>query len=116
MKGKTSPRFQQRISFFNLLFFLAIANCILARPLRADSGLDTSSPIGFFTNLASRLLKSELNLNLSRLQIYPTNQYTPAVHRLLQLTANVYDATTNRYNDPYPHFPTVFRPQFTNDS
>ncbi len=34
--------------------------------------------------------------------------YTPAVNRLLQLAANIYDATTNC---PYP---TVFRPVFTN--
>ena len=33
--------------------------------------------------------------------------YTPAVNRLLQLAANMYDATTNDY---YPH---VFRPMFT---
>ena len=34
--------------------------------------------------------------------------YTPSVQRLLQLAANIYDATTN---NPYP---SVFRPQFTN--
>lgn len=35
--------------------------------------------------------------------------YTPAVNRLLQLAANIYDATTN-----YP-YPSVFRPKFTKD-
>lgn len=77
--------------------------------------LDPTDPIGFFTNLASRLLQSEFNLSLTRIQIYPTNQYTPAVHRLLQVAANIYEATTNRFNDDYPHLPTVFRPRFTND-
>src|SRR6185369_15318632 len=48
----------------------------------AGPKLDTKDPLGFFTNLASRLLQSELNLDLTRIQIYPTNQYTPAVHRL----------------------------------
>ncbi len=41
--------------------------------------------------------------------------YTPAVNRLLQLTANIYDATTNRYYDnllPPTPLPTVFRPIF----
>jgi hypothetical protein len=66
----------------------------------------------FFTNVASRLLQSELNLSLTHLQIFPTNQYTPAVHRLLQVAANLYDATTNRFDDTYPHLPTVFRPVF----
>ena len=53
-----------------------------------------------------------MNLDLTHIQVYPTNQYTPAVHRLLQVAANLYDATTNRLNDDYPHLPTVFRPFF----
>jgi hypothetical protein len=89
---------------------------MLAATAHAGPGLCNDSPMGFFTNLASRLLQSELNLNLTRIQIWPTNQYTPAVHRLLQVTANIYDATTNRFNDGYPHLPTVFRPQFSNDN
>jgi hypothetical protein len=71
--------------------------------------LNTESPVGFFTNVASRLLSSELNLDLMRIQIYPTNQYTPAVHQLLQVTANIYDATTTNF------YPSVFRPLFTRD-
>src|SRR6185436_20487323 len=82
---------------------------------QAGPKLDTSDPLGFFTNLASRLLQSELNLSLTRIQVYPTNQYTPAVHRLLQVAANIYEATTNRFNDAYPYFPSVFRPVFTNE-
>ena len=35
--------------------------------------------------------------------------YSPAVNRLLQLAANIYDATTTNY---YPH---VFRPLFSRD-
>ena len=65
---------------------------------QAGPKLDTSDPLGFFTNLASRLLQSELNLNLTRIQVYPTNQYTPAVHRLLQVTANILDATNASYS------------------
>lgn len=78
--------------------------------------LDTGNPLGFFTNVASRLLATELNIDLTRIQIYPTNQYTPAVHRLLQVAANVYDATTNRTAELGQNFPTVFRPLFTRDS
>src|SRR6266545_6163939 len=81
----------------------------------AGPKLDTKDPLGFFTNLASRLLQSELNLSLTRIQIYPTNQYTPAVHRLLQVTANILDTTTNRFGTNYPYLPSVFRPLFTND-
>jgi hypothetical protein len=67
------------------------------------------NPFGFFTNIACRLLSSELNLNLTQIQIYPTNQYTPAAHRLLQVAANVYDATSTNF------YPSVFRPVFYND-
>ena len=39
--------------------------------------------------------------------------YTPAVHRLLQVVANVYDATTNQADlTPYPYLPHVYRPIF----
>ena len=67
---------------------------------------NTENPVVFFTNVASRLLSSEVNLDLTRIQIYPTNQYTPAVHRLLQVAANVFDATSTNF------YPSVFRPTF----
>jgi hypothetical protein len=76
----------------------------------ATAIFDAGNPISFFTNVASRLLSSELNLNLTQIQIYPTNQYTPAVHRLLQVTANIYDATTTNF------YPSVFRPLFSRDA
>lgn len=37
------------------------------------------------------------------------------MHRLLQVSANIFEATTNRFSDDYPHLPTVFRPRFTNE-
>ncbi|MGO8927998.1 MAG: hypothetical protein ACLQU3_14080 [Limisphaerales bacterium] len=74
--------------------------------------VSADSPIGFFTNVATRLLQSQLGLSLNHIQIYPTNQYTPSVHRLLQVTANLYDATTNRSITGYPYLPSVFRPVF----
>jgi hypothetical protein len=80
-----------------------------ARPL-----VGTDTPLGFFTNVASRLLQSQLGLSLNQIQVYPTNQYTPSVHRLLQVAANLYDATTNRATTGYPYLPSVFRPIFAN--
>jgi hypothetical protein len=88
---------------------------MFAPTAHSDTKLDISDPVTFFTNLASRLLRSELNLSLTNIQIYPTNQYTPAVHRLLQVTANIYDAATNRVDrggTNFPYLPTVFRPTF----
>lgn len=89
-----------------------LSTCTLMTSLMMAAGqsnLDTTYPLGFFTNVASRLLSARMNIDLAHIQIYPTNQYTPAVHRLLQLAANIYEATsTNSY-------PSVFRPVFIND-
>ena len=106
----------ENIGFHRLKLLLCVWVVMTAVEIAlADAPINTDSPIGFFTNVASRLLSEELNVDLHRIQIYPTNQYTPAVHRLLQITANLYEATTNRYYDdlqpPMP-LPTVFRPIF----
>lgn len=85
--------------------------------VQAEGALvSTEDPAEFFQIVAGRLLQSELGLALDRIQIYPTNQYSAAVHRLLQLTANIYDCTTNRPLTDYPQVPTVFRPLFTNEN
>ena len=64
----------------------------------------------FFNEVADRLLQQQLGRRLTEIQIAPTNQYRAAVHRILQVTANLYDATTT--NDS----PTVFRPLFATTS
>src|SRR5262245_49861117 len=92
-----------------------IIGCLFALMLVTITGcatpqLDLGNPTSFFTNVASRFL-ADMNVDLNHIQIYPTNEYTPAVHRLLQLSANLYDATTNRFIDGGPtNYPTVFRP------
>ena len=54
----------------------------------------------------------------SGIQLYPANAYTPEVHRLLQVAANIYDSTFDRLMDLngnrviYPYAPTVMRPVF----
>jgi hypothetical protein len=74
------------------------------------------TPIQFFTNVANRLLANAgFTFTTANIQVYPTNYYTASVHRLLQLAANIYDATANR-NFGRPEvtngFPSVFRPLF----
>ena len=81
----------------------------------ADTNFVSWTPIGFFTNAADLLLRSYTNFSIANIQIFPTNQYTPAVHRLLQLAANIYDSSTNR-GLAYPYFPSVFRPIFRRDN
>ena len=99
-----------------LSWMLGCRVCVTSVTVHAGPLVSTESPIGFFTNVANRMLQSQLNLSLNRIQLYPTNQYTPSVHRLLQVTANLYDALTNRTITDYPYLPSVFRPLFTNDS
>ncbi|HEX3797336.1 MAG TPA: hypothetical protein VH413_01440 [Verrucomicrobiae bacterium] len=86
--------------------------------VEASQPLDTSSPLNFFTGTANLFLQNAgYNFTVTNIPIYPINFYTPAVHRLLQLAANLYDSTTNRaFSDGMspngPFYPSVFRPTF----
>jgi hypothetical protein len=70
-------------------------------------------PLQLFTNAAQKIF-AQLNLHdgynnlitVTNIPLYPTNYYTPAVHRVLQLAANMFEATsTNLYPCSYrPHF------------
>lgn len=95
----------------SILRRLVLTACLVAALIQnavAAPVITANDPTAFFTNVASRLL-AKLNVDASHIQVCPTNEYTPAVHRLLQLTANLYDATTTN------SYPTIFRPTFTGD-
>jgi hypothetical protein len=77
-------------------------------------------PLGFFTNAANVMLQSLAtnnpgyyppNLSITNIPLYPTNYYTAAVNRLLQLAANIYDASTNIVTNGVSP-PDIFRPLF----
>jgi hypothetical protein len=88
----------------------------------------------FFTNAADLMLRSQsarilsslgvsnssFTLSVTNIPVYPVNLYHANVHRLLQLAANIGDASTNRYllyrgtNMDY-YAPSVFRPLFGTD-
>ena len=55
---------------------------------------------------------------VSDIPVWVSNRfvYTPAVQRLLQLAANIYDASTNSYYPSGSYYPSVFRPLFTSDN
>ena len=89
----------------------------------------SGGPVQFFTNAAVRLLANAgytvgigpTNLVYTNtltgalqlhIRIWPTNFYTPSVHRLLQLAANIHDATTTNLLLG-PQLPSVFRPIFS---
>ena len=74
------------------------------------------TPVQFFTNSAARLIREHYGeqIRVDYIPVYPTNYYSSVVHRLLQLSANIYDARTNRtLLTEYPYLPSVFRPVFT---
>ncbi len=115
--------------------FLAVL--LLAGNLHAAPGFDTSSPVNYFSSIANRFFITQTNFiiplpwpvfvpgvgfqnglptNISTgfIPVYPTNYYTPSVHRILQLSANVYDASTNKTSAAPDDFdyPSVFWPVF----
>src|SRR5947199_5447025 len=97
-------------------WLFVIALCVCVSRANAAALLGSESAEEFFDKVAGSLLKEEFSVDLHHIPIYPTNCYSREVHRLLQVTANLYDSTTNR-GDTYPFFPTCFRPRFgTNDT
>ena len=104
--------------------------------LGAETNMVGWTALDFFTNAAAAMFKQmdlrDMNGNLvtvTNIPIYadptlfpniPANQsyYTPAVHRVLQLAANMCDATvTNRFINGGPtNYPSVFRPIFSSDN
>jgi hypothetical protein len=104
----------------------------------AETNLTPWTPLQFFTIAADKLLRdysqewqvespsnfvATFNVTnafgLTNIPVLVSNQfvYTPAVQRVLQLAANIYDATTNNATAIAPDYPSVFRPIFliTND-
>jgi hypothetical protein len=64
----------------------------------------------FFTAVADPLMRQQFGFSCTNIPVAPTNAYSSGVHRLLQLSANVYEATrTNVY-------PSVFRPLFSSNA
>ena len=72
-----------------------------------------------FTNLlASQWTTNFLPFGITNIPVLVSNQfvYSSAVNRLLQLAANMYDATTNNTFAQGWNYPTVFRPIFEHDN
>ncbi len=82
-------------------------SCAVAKP-----ALDANDPLGFFTTVADKMLRSTFSFGVTNIPVYSNgvSVYTPSVQRLLQLSANIYEASTTNF------YPTVFRPVFQNDS
>lgn len=94
------------------LFFLSVVTNLLARePALASfvtnrfNGTVLSIPV--YTN------RSTLSTNLP----LPGPLYSARLHQILQIAANIFEATTGSKNgEAYPYYPTVFRPRFFTDA
>jgi hypothetical protein len=69
---------------------------------------DPNNAQGFFITIADKLLHNTFSFGITNIpvQINGVFTYTPAIHRLLQVAANLRDAATTNF------YPTVFRPVF----
>ena len=72
---------------------------------------DPGNPLGFFTTVADKMLRSTFPFGVTNIPVCSNGVYvyTPAVQRLLQLSANLCDASNTNF------FPSVFRPLFASD-
>ena len=97
----------RRVWLPGLCVWLAMFSSASARTM-----LDTDDPAGFFTTVADKMLRNTFNYGVTNIpvEINGVFVYSPAVQRLLQLSANVYDAATTNF------YPTVFRPIFNRDT
>lgn len=107
------------------------------RPPRGPTNLVEWNPVDFVVTAAQRMVEVSrvrlkpgqvgnstpvdligdtlvrTNFSVTNIMVWPVNEYTPTIHRLLQLALNIYDATTNRTGlSDYPYVPTVLRPTF----
>ena len=92
-----------RVGFLVLCFWLVVVFGATAR-----TPLNPNDPLGFFSTLADKMLRNTFSFGVTNIPVYVNGQfvYSPAVNRVLQLAANVYDASTNSF------YPDVFRPTF----
>jgi len=102
--------YSRKIIRWRTTFRIGVVLAGLCASLKISAALPLDPPEGFFADVAGRLLEQQLGMRLTEIQIAPTNQYSAAVHRIFQIAANIYDATST--ND----LPTVFRPLFTTNA
>ena len=91
-------------------FFHAAADQLLRTYTANWYAADTTSNKYWFTNTFAVTAP----FSITNIPVWVSNRfvYTPAVHRLLQLAANLYDASTITNNGVANNLPHVFRPVF----
>jgi hypothetical protein len=95
----------------NVCFLGLVVLSLAGLNLSGRTPPDASDPVGFFSSIADKMLRSTFSFGVTNIPVYVNGQfvYSPAVNRLLQLAANIYDASNTNF------FPSVFRPCFNWD-
>jgi hypothetical protein len=95
----------------NVCFLGLVVLSLAGLNLSGRTPPDASDPVGFFSSIADKMLRSTFSFGVTNIPVYVNGQfvYSPAVNRLLQLAANIYDASNTNF------FPSVFRPCFSRD-
>ncbi|HXD01578.1 MAG TPA: hypothetical protein VN048_19740, partial [Verrucomicrobiae bacterium] len=136
MESAPEPDTKLNLNYINIggyaaTNFIPWTNGLMEFP--RGSGNFVSGPLVFFTNAANLLLGTQTNsivpipgnrfgiptnLWTGFIPVYPVNYYTPSVHRMLQLAANIYDAANPKpiINPNDFDYPSVFRPIFGSDN
>ncbi|HIG28781.1 MAG TPA: hypothetical protein EYQ50_13660 [Verrucomicrobiales bacterium] len=120
------PNTYDRYSFYRFLSQMGVDSVPAAEGkinlnFRSDTGGTATNLVawtagGFFTNAAERMLRTQFSFGITNIQIWPQNNYSAGVHRMLQLAANIYDASTNQVQGNFPDLPSVYRPRFRKNS
>ena len=97
----------------SVLFFSNVVD----RLLKAYTAEWLATDYDYFTNRfqVTQAFRLASETNFTHIPVFVNGRmvYSPAVHRVLQLAANIWDAKTNQ-QDRFGPLPTVFRPYFTN--
>jgi hypothetical protein len=104
------------VPWTNALQFFTIAGDRMLRTYSqqwlVESPSNYVATFSMTTNTGSMIMP--VSFGLGNIPVWVSNRfvYTPAVQRVLQLAANMYDATTNNAAALGANFPSVFRPIF----
>ncbi len=122
-----------RVQIAGKVWLWLLVTALLVLPRLSSAQIVASNSVGFFTNVADRLLRAyttewlaadyanytntfkiDQPFGVTGIPVYVNGQmaYASAVQRVLQVAANIWDAKTNRH-DAFGALPTVFAPRFT---
>jgi len=120
LRTYTTEWFKQDPSNYLATFYNIHTNFYFGNsPNFANLPYFTNNPYGWgLTNIPFYGMTNTIpSFGLTNIPVFINQKpvYSAAVHRVLQLAANIFDATTNRPDTTYPYLPSVFRPVYSRD-